>query len=573
MTVHNAEIADKFNQLADLLEIEDANPFRVRAYRNAARIIDGLPHEVADMLKDGKDLTKIPNIGKDLAEKIKTIVKTGELPLLQEIQQETPAALSEMMLIPSLGPKRVKQLYKELKIKSMSDLKKALESGKVSKLDGFGDKTQDKIKQALEKFEGAEKRTLLARAEKFATTLVKDLKAIKGVDKVIVAGSFRRRKETVGDLDILVTAKNGKSVIDAFTKFDDIGEVVSKGKTRSTVKLKSGLQVDLRVVKAKSYGAALHYFTGSKAHNIKVRKMAQKKKLKINEYGVFKGDKQIAGKTEKEVYKTVGLPYFEPELREDTGEIEAAQKKKLPTLIELQDIKGDLHSHTDATDGHDTLNAMAKKAKDLGYKYLAITDHSQHLTVANGLTKKRLLAQIKKIDKLNEKFSGFRILKAIECDILADGKLDLPDDVLKELDLTVCSVHYKFDLSRKKQTERILRAMDNPYFNILAHPTGRLINSRDPYDVDLEKIIEQAKQNGCFLELNAQPERMDLTDHHCRMAKEMGVKLAISTDSHSINNLDNMLFGISQARRAWLSKDDVINTRSWRDLKQLLRRN
>jgi len=388
----------------------------------------------------------------------------------------------------------------------------------------------------------------------------------------VVAGSYRRRKETVGDLDILITAKKGASVMDRFTDYDEVEEIVSKGKTRSTVRLRSGLSVDLRVVPQVSYGAALHYFTGSKAHNIAIRKIGVKKGYKVNEYGVFKNEKRIAGKTETEIYKKMGLHYVEPELREQRGEIEAARKNKLPNLIRVQDIRGDLHSHTKATDGHHTLKQMAQAAQKKGYDYLAITEHSQHLTVAKGLNKKRLLEHIKAIDKLNEKSDGIVLLKSIEVDILEDGKLDLPDSVLKELDLVVGSVHYKFDLSRKKQTQRVQRAMDNPYFNILGHPTGRLINQRDAYDIDVEALIKTAKDQGCFMELNAQPDRLDLTDDACKLAKDMGVKVAISTDAHSTANLDFMYCGVDQARRGWLEKDDVINTRSLTALKKLLNR-
>ena len=390
--------------------------------------------------------------------------------------------------------------------------------------------------------------------------------------KVVAAGSYRRRRETVGDLDILVTCKKDSPVMDRFVDYSEIDEVVSKGDTRSTVYLRSGVQVDLRVVQEVSYGAALHYFTGSKAHNIAVRKLGQKKSLKINEYGVFKDDDRIAGKTEEEVYEQVDLPYIEPELREDRGEIEAAQKDRLPRLITLDDIRGDLHMHTEATDGRCPLEEMVDKAKDLGYAYIAVTDHSQRVTMAKGLDARRLREQLEAIDELNEKLSGITVLKGIEVDILEDGSLDLPDEVLKELDLTVCSVHYNRNLSRKKQTERIIRAMDNPCFSILGHPTGRLINERQAYEVDIERIIEAAGERGCFLELDAQPSRLDLADTHCRLAKDRGVKIAISTDAHHLAGLDYMRLGISQARRGWLEPDDVINTRSLKELKKLLKR-
>ncbi|MEJ2637689.1 MAG: DNA polymerase/3'-5' exonuclease PolX, partial [Calditrichia bacterium] len=402
--------------------------------------------------------------------------------------------------------------------------------------------------------------------------LVEQLKNVKGVKKVEVAGSYRRQKETVGDIDILVTCKKGAQVMDSFVKYDDVEQVVSKGKTRSTVILRTGLQVDLRVVPQVSFGAAMHYFTGSKAHNIAIRKMGVKENLKINEYGVFKNEKRIAGRTEEEVYKQVGLPYIEPELREMRGEIEAAQKHKLPHLVQLKNIRGDLQSHTKASDGKLSLEEMADAAREKGYDYLAITDHSKHVTVANGLDEKRLAESIEQIDKLTGKLNGFRLLKSVEVDILSDGKLDLSDDILKELDIVICSVHYNFNLSRDEQTQRVLRAMDNPYFNIFAHPTGRLIGEREPYEIDLEKVMESAKNKNCFLEINAQPDRLDLSDNYIKMAKDMGVKLAISTDAHSKSDLDNMRFGVSQARRGWLEPDDVLNTRKWEDLKKLITR-
>jgi DNA polymerase (family 10) len=572
MPVHNAEIAALFGKLADLLEIEGANPFRVRAYRDAARTVGSHAKSMADLLAEGKDLSQLPSIGHDLADKIKTIVETGELPLLKEVESRTPAALSDMMKIEGLGPKRVKALYKNLNIRSLEDLKRALRSCKIRELEGFGAKTEQLIRQRLERVSGKEHRTKLIEAEDIAKPLVEYLRKSEGVKDIVVAGSYRRCRETVGDLDILVTAKKGSSVMDRFTAYDEVTEVVSKGTTRSTVHLHSGMQVDLRVVPQVSYGAALHYFTGSKEHNIAVRKLGQKKGYKINEYGVFKGDKRIAGKTEEEVYQKVNLSFIPPELRENRGEVEAALKGKLPKLIILEDIRGDLHCHTKATDGHNTLKQMAQAALDRGYEYLSINDHSQHVTVAHGLDKKRLLQHIKAMDKLNEDFGKIVVLKSIEVDILEDGSLDLPDTVLKELDFTVCSVHYKFNLPEKKQTERILRAMDNPYFNIFAHPSGRLINERDPYAIDLERIVKGALDHGCFLELNAHPDRLDLTDHACKMAKDMGVKVAISTDAHDTAHLDFMRFGINQARRGWLEAEDVINTRPLKELLKLLKR-
>ena len=572
MPVHNAEIADMFDRLADLLEIDGANPFRVRAYRDAARTLRSEPQSMADLLEKGEDLTELPGIGKDLAEKIQTIVATGRLPLLEDVESRVPAALSDLLKIEGLGPKRVRTLYKELKIRSLDDLKRAARRGRIRELDGFGKKTEQLVMQRVERFSDAAQRTKLIAAEDIATALLNYLKKSRGVKDIATAGSFRRRRETVGDLDILVTARKDSVVMDDFITYDEVREIVSRGRTRATVRLRSGMQVDLRVVPQVSYGAALVYFTGSKAHNIAIRKLAVKKGWKMNEYGLFEGSKRIAGKSEQDLYRKIGLPFIPPELRENRGEIEAARKGRLPELITLADIRGDLHCHTNASDGRYTLEQMAEAAATRGYDYLSITDHSRHVTVANGLDKKRLLQQIKAIDKLNGKLDHLVILKSIELDILEDGSLDLPDSVLKELDFTVCSVHYKFNLSRQQQTERILRAMDNAFFNILAHPTGRLINEREPYEVDLEKIMQGALERGCFLELNANPDRLDLTDDACKLARDMGLKVSIATDAHRTADLDYMRFGIDQGRRGWLEKQDVINTRSLRQLKTLLNR-
>jgi len=572
LQVHNAEIADAFDRLADLLEIEGANPFRVRAYRNAARTIRGYGKSMSDLIKADTNLSKLPNIGKDLAGKIKIMVETGKLPLLEEVEGRTPAALSKLMKVKGLGPKRVKALYIKLDIKSADDLKRAIRSGKIRNLEGFGEKTEQMIMARLKQFSDKEQRTRLLDAEEIIKPLLEYLKRDKGVKDIIVAGSYRRRKETIGDIDILITARQGSSIVEHFTRYEEVQETVSKGTTRSTVRLHSGLSVDLRVVPQVSYGAALHYFTGSKAHNIAVRKLGIKKGYKINEYGVFKGDNRIAGKTEKGVYAKVNLPYIPPELRENRGELELARKNKLPDLIRLKDIRGDLHCHTMATDGQHSLEQMAKAAARHGHDCLSINDHSKHVTVAHGLNKKHLLEQIRAIDKLNEKLNEIVILKSVELDILEDGTLDLPDSVLKQLDFTVCAIHYKFDLPRIKQTKRILRAMDNPYFNILAHPSGRLINERDTCSIDLEKIIQGALDRGCYLEVNSQPDRMDLTDEACKLAKDMGVKVAITSDAHRTSDLELIRFGVDQARRGWLEKDDVINTQSLKKLKSLLKR-
>ena len=572
MPIHNREIATKLNRLANLLEIEGANSFRVRAYRKAASTVRGYPRSMSDMLDDGENLSKLPNIGDDLAEKIQTMVMTGELPLLQEVEDRTPPALSELMKIEGLGPKRVRKLYEELDIQSLNDLEEAIKAGKVQKISGFGNKSAEKIKQRLEKYSGNEQRTLLIDAEEIAGPLLDYLKDAKGIGNIIITGSYRRRKETVGDLDILITAKDSSPVMNHFIRYDDVEEVVSKGETRSTVYLHSGMQVDVRVVPEESYGAAKIYFTGSKAHNIALRKLGTKKGYKINEYGVFEDNERIAGETEESVYECIDRKYIEPELRENRGELDAAADGSLPRLITLSDIRGNLHAHTKASDGHHSLKEMAKAAEKLGYEYLAITEHSRSLSIASGLDRDQLSRHLDEIDELNAQLENIVLLKSSEVDILEDGRLDYPDDILKKLDFTVCAIHQKFDLSRKKQTERILRAMDNPYFHVLAHPSGRLINERDPYDTNLEKILEAAKERGCFIELNAQPQRLDLTDEGCKMAKDMGVRISIASDAHSTSDLKHMRCGIDQARRGWLEVKDVINCLPRNQLLELFKR-
>ncbi len=573
MATSNAEIAGMLNRLADLLEIEEANAFRVRAYRNAARTVGGMSRSMADAVAEGTNLAELPDIGEDLAEKIETIVSTGGLPLLEEVEQRTPAALSDLMQIGGLGPKRVKTLYRELGIENEEDLKQAAGQGRIRDLDGFGPKLEQTILHRLATAPGSkEKRQRLVEAEAVAEPLVAYLAECEGLKDITVAGSYRRRKETVGDLDILVTARKGSPIVDRLVAYDQVSEVVSHGTTRSTVILRSGMQVDLRVVPKVAYGAALHYFTGSKAHNIAVRKRAVERGLKHNEYGVFRENKRIAGRSEEEVFRSVDLPFIEPELRENRGEIEAASNDRLPKLVSLNDVRGDLHCHTRATDGRDSLENMVAAARERGYEYISINDHSRRVAMAHGLDKRRLLAQVRAIDQLNERLEDIVVLKSIEVDILEDGSLDLPDAVLKELDFTVCAVHYGLNLPRQQQTERILRAMDNRHFGILAHPTGRLVGQRDPYEADMERILKGAVERGCFMELNAQPKRLDMDDSLCRMAHEMGVQVAISTDAHGSDDLDLMRFGIGQARRGWLGPADVINTRPLTELKELLDR-
>ena len=568
----NAELVAAFNRLANLLEIKGENPFKIRAYRNAARTIEGLGRSVEEMVRAGEDLTELPGIGKDLAQKIKDFVETGRIEKLEELEREIPAPLLELLSVEGLGPKRIRVLYENLGIKDLDQLRDAAQSGAIEKLPGFGPKIVETILKGtrLAKKEG--RRFKWAVAEEYVEDLLQYLNEAQGVEVIEVAGSFRRKKETVGDLDVLVVSEDWELVTDHFVRYPHVKEVISKGKTRSTVILTPGIQVDLRSVPRQCYGAALAYFTGSKAHNIAIRTMGVKLGLKINEYGVFRGDERIGGEEELDVYKAVGLPFIEPELRENSGEIEAAQAGRLPNLIRLEDIRGDLHCHSHYTDGKDTIWAIATAAKALGYEYIAITDHSKRLTVTKGLDEKRLREQMEEIDQLNERLHGITILKSIEVDILEDGSLDLPDEVLRELDLVVGSIHHKFKLSQEAQTARVLKAMDNPHFTILGHPTGRLIGQREPYKINVQKVLEGAKERGCFLELNAQPDRLDLNDVNLRLAKEIGVKIAISTDSHSIGTLAYMRYGVNQARRGWIEKGDCINTRSLPELKQLLKR-
>ena len=572
MPVHNADIAAVFEEIADLLEIEGENPFRIRAYRNAARMVGEYPKDLKSLIDRGEELPKIPGIGADLAAKIREIAATGTCALAERLHKELPAAVTELLRIPGLGPKRVKALHEKLKVNALADLERALRAGKVRALPGFGEKTESHILQALAARASQARRFKLAVATQYADSLVAYLRKAPGVREVVTAGSFRRMRDTVGDLDILVTAKAGPPVMERFCAYDEVRKVLARGETRGAVVLKSGLQVDLRLIPPESYGAALHYFTGSKAHNIAVRRLAQARGLKINEYGVFRGERRVAGDTEESVFKMVGLPYIAPELREDRGEIEAARAGKLPPLVTLEDLKGDLHVHTKATDGRNTIKEMALAARAAGLAYMAVTEHSRRLTVARGLDAARLAKQIDEIDRLNGDLAGITVLKGIEVDILEDGSLDLPDSVLGRLDLVVGAVHSAFGLPRKKQTERIVRAMNSRHFSILAHPGGRLIDVREPCDLDLPRIIREAKSRGCFLELNAQPDRLDLQDIYCQMAREEGVAVCVNSDAHSTADFAHLRFGIGQARRGWLTAADVLNTRPLPQLRPLIKR-
>jgi len=570
MPLHNEDIAIVFDEIADLLEIEGDNPFRIRAYRNGARTLRELGRDVRALLDQGADLTRLAGIGKNLAAKIHEVLDTGHCSTLDKLRKQLPADLTHLLKLPGLGPKRVHALYHELDIHTHEQLERAARDGLIRQLPGFGAKTEARILEAIQAHADSGRRFKLAVAAGYAEALLAYLKSARGVSRVEVAGSYRRARETVGDLDILATAADGRSVIGYFAAYDEVETVLSQGTTRATVVLRSGLQVDLRVVPEESYGAALYYFTGSRAHNIAVRRIAQKRGLKLNEYGIFRGKQRIAGSNEQEMFAAIDLPYIAPELRENRGEIEAARAGLLPKLIELDDLRGDLHAHTRASDGHESLRDMAAAAAQRGLEYLAITEHSKRLTVAHGLDSKRLLAQVEAIDEFNAGHHAVTLLKGVEVDILEDGSLDLPDAVLEKLDLVIGAVHSRFELSRSRQTQRILRAMDNPVFTLLAHPSGRLIERRAPYDVDMTRIIRHARERGCYLELNANPERLDLLDTHCQLAREEGVLVCINSDAHSGLDFDNLRYGIGQARRGWLEKRDVLNTRKLPALRKLL---
>lgn len=562
MPVHNVDIAAIFEQIADLLEIEDANPFRVRAYRRAARSVGECGVELSALVRRGEALPKIPGVGTDLSAKIKEIAATGDCALLQRLRREVPPAVAELLTIPGLGPRRVRTLYHELAVTTPQQLLDAARRGAIRDLPGFGAKTEAKILAAAAHHARQDQRVLRAAAQPHADSLLDYLRGVPGVERADVAGSYRRGRDTVGDLDIVVCAPESADVGFALTAYEDVVEVLAQGPTRSSVVLRNGLQVDLRVVERAAYGAALLYFTGSKAHGIALRRMAQARGLKINEYGLYRGARRLAGAAEADMYAALKLPYIEPELREDRGELEAARAGHLPRLVTLAELRGDLHLHTAASDGHHSVRDMALAAKALGLRYIAVTDHSQRLTMARGLDAARLQRQMDEIDALQrgEKL-GITVLKGAEVDILKDGSLDLPDALLMRLDVVIGAVHSHFDLSRAEQTARLLRALEHPALHLLAHPQGRLIGQRDGCDFDWDALLRKAVACGCALELNAQPERLDLTDTRCRDARAAGVPVCINSDAHSVDGLRDLQYGISQARRGWLEAGDVLNTR------------
>ena len=571
--MQNPDIARVFDEVADLLEIQDANPFRVRAYRNAARTIRDYPEPIAELVHSGgKDLTEIPGIGEDLAEKITDIVTTGELPLRKQLAAKLPAGLLDLLRIPGLGPKRVKLLHKKLKVTSAADLAAALNKGRIQKLKGFGPKIEEKIRTGLGAAQVSERRLLLHEAEAQANAIVAHLEAGGGITQIAVAGSYRRRKETIGDLDVLVTCTDSTKIMDRFVKYGEVAEVLSQGETRSTVKLRGGLQVDVRAVEPAAYGAALQYFTGSKAHNVELRKIAQDRELKLNEYGLFKGTRRVAGATEAEIYAKLGLDWVPPELREARGEIALAREHRLPKLVELKDVRADLQMHTSATDGQATVDEMARAARALGYDYIAITDHSKRVTMTRGLDPKRLREQWRAIEEWNAANRGFTILKSVELDILESGQLDLPDDVLAEADYVVATVHYGTNQTEAELTRRLVGAAEHPWVDAIGHPTGRLLGKREPYPLDFDTLAQAAARSGCLLELNGHPERMDLPDTLAAAAKQRGVRFVLSTDSHQPNNLTFMRYAVDLARRAGLEARDIVSTRPLDEFRHELKR-
>jgi DNA polymerase (family 10) len=564
--MQNEEIAKVLDQIGDMLEIEGENFFRVRAYRNAARSVRDQPVQVAELSLEQID--EIPGIGADLAGKISELARTGELPLHRELAARFPPALLELTDIPGLGPKRLKLLIDHLHIQDRDDLEREAKAGSLRKLRGFGARIEEKVLESLARRSDTARRIQYVEAARTVTRLIAHLRKCRVVEQLEVAGSFRRRRETVGDLDMLASAANPGPVMKQFAAFPDVNRVTSSGETKASIQLKSGLQVDLRVVPQESFGAALLYFTGSKSHNVHLRRIAQSRGLLLNEYGLFRGRSTVAAKTEEQVYKALRLPWIPPEIREDRGEIEAAQADRLPILLERGDLRGDLHTHSTYTDGRASIEEMASKAAEIGLEYFAVTDHSRRITMAHGLDPKRLHEQAREIERVGAKLRGVKLLHGIEVDILDDGSLDLPDDALAELDWVVASVHYKLEQNPREMTRRIVKAIRNPHVDVLGHPSGRLIGHRQPSEFDLGEVLRVAREEGCALEVNSQPDRLDLTDVACMAARQAGVKLVVSSDAHSPHDFELLDYGVNQARRGWLEADDVLNTRSLKSLRQ-----
>jgi DNA polymerase (family 10) len=552
----NKELARIFDRIADALEFKGDMVFRIVSYRKAARMLDDLVEDIEVLNREGR-VVELPGIGAGIAKKIDEYLKTGKMKKYREVTKGIPDSLLNMLDIQNLGPKTLALANRKLKVKTLTDLKKAITSGKLAKLPQMGEKKVENIKKGIELYERGHTRLSISVAERVATEIVAYLKPNTNVKDISPAGSLRRWKETIGDVDILVTGRNGAKIVQLFTEFPKAERVLAAGETKGSIMVEGGIQVDLRIVSPKSYGAALQYFTGSKAHNVRCRNIAKSKGMKLSEYGLFKGRKTVAGKNEKDVYRTLGLAYVPPELREDRGEIEAARKNKLPKLVELEQIRGDMQMHSTYSDSSATITQLADFAENLGYEYVLITDHSQSAKYAHGLELKRLYQQWKEIDRINKKLQKVFVLKGIEVDILKDGKLDYPDKILKQLDLVVASIHQGFT---KNVTERICTAMDNIYVDIIGHPTGRLISSREGYVMDIHKVMEKAAATGTWLELNAYWDRLDLSDVNLKVARDMGIRISIGTDAHDTNGLLWMKFGVATARRGWLEPRDVVNT-------------
>ena len=567
--MRNLELAGVFDRIADMLEIKGENPFKVRAYRKVVLTLESLPEDIERIYESGR-LKSIPGVGEGIAKRIEELLKTGKLAYFEDLKKSLPEGLVEMLSVPDVGPKTAQLLYKKLGIESIDEMEKAAKGGTIRGLEGMGEKTEENILRGIELLRRRTGRMLLGTAYQLSQSIVERLSSMNEVKLISPAGSLRRMKETVGDIDILVTSRKPKSVMDVFVNLPEVTQVLAHGDTKSSVIMENRMQVDVRVMKGESFGAALQYFTGSKQHNIKIREIAAKKGLKINEYGVFKGKKKIAGGKEEEVYSSIGLSHIPPELREDRGEVESAIKGKLPKLVELSDIKGDLHVHSSWSDGVDTIRELVESAKKLRYEYIGICDHSASLKVAGGLSKESRLRQIAEIKKLNKKMTNFRILAGAEIDIRTDGTLDCEEEVLRKLDIVVAAIHTGFKQDIETMTFRITEAMRNKFVNVIAHPTGRLIQTRDAYQVDMQKVFEEAKRTNTFLELNSFPDRLDLNDINCREAKARGIKIALGTDCHNRMQMEVMKYGVGTARRGWLEKKDVINCLKLEDLMKLL---
>jgi len=568
----NNDVVQILNEMAVLLEIQGTDKFKPKAYSRAARSIASLGEDIEAIAARG-ELTGIPGVGKSLADKIDAYLKTGSINQLEQLRKEIPVKVRELDAIPGVGPMTMKLLYENLGITDLESLEKAVKEGQLKGLKGIGQKTVDQISEGIQLARAGFGRTLLANAFPIVEGIQASLREIQGVRKITIAGSFRRRKETIGDIDVLVVTDEAEQLMNAFVHLEGVADVLAHGPTKSSVRLASGIQVDVRVLPADSYGAGLQYFTGSIDHNVHVRTIAQKRGLRLSEYGLYRGDEQVAGREEDAIYSAVGLDYIEPELREDKGEIEAAQHHELPKLIELKHIRGDLHTHTDKSDGANSIEEMLDAAARKSYEYYCISDHTKSLTIARGMTEEQILASISEIDEFNS--SGrwkMRVLKGAEVDILSNGNLDISDEVLQQLDVVTASVHSKMKDTKEAITDRVCAAIQNRHVDILGHPTGRLLLKRSEYEVDLERVFETARASGVIMELNSHPERLDLNDGNLRAAKRYGLKIAINTDAHRIGELDNMQFGVFQARRGWLEAKDVINTYPLKEMIKLLRK-